>query len=127
MEQSSSINCIVRLKLCKRDFGAINNDNTVKSILIYVGTLVVVCLHSLPWNQTTPFGYVGEACFVIATAEAFLFGNGSTFLLFISLCIHHHAFYSMYKHLISKYNHNGNNAAEIFLRDLTRFNISIKE
>lgn len=84
-------------------------------------------LYSLPWNQNTPFGYVGESSFVIASAEAFCIGNGSTFLLFISICIHHHAFYKIYKYSINKCKNNGNHCDEKLLCNLIRFHISIKE
>lgn len=49
-------------------------------------------------------------------------------LFFVSICLHHRAFYRMFKHWIDKRNRQQrNDSDEMFLCDLIRFHIMVKE
>lgn len=83
--------------------------------------------YSLPWNQQTLLGYFGEICFSILMGESFLLFN-SLILLFISISLHHQAFYKRFKHSLREIERPGekrNN--ERFLCELVRFHITIRE
>lgn len=59
-----------------------------------------------------------------------MIANGTILLLFISMCLHHRAFYKMMKNSIDKLNQKSNDEIrcdEKFLRDLIQFHISSKE
>ncbi|XP_055309901.1 odorant receptor 47a-like [Sitodiplosis mosellana] len=56
----------------------------------------------LPWNQYTPLGYVGETIFSVLTCEAYLIVNGAIMFLFISLAVHHEAFYKIFRLSVRK-------------------------
>lgn len=85
-------------------------------------------LYSLPWDQTKPLGYMGEALFFNAAGQAYTISNGVFLILFISMCIYHRVFYDMFSHSIDKWNHrNKNHCPDKILRHLIRFHISIKE
>lgn len=58
--------------------------------------------HSLPWNQTSALGYLGEVATSTASGQGYLILNGSTMVLFISICLHHRTFYKMFHHIIQK-------------------------
>lgn len=86
------------------------------------------CNFSLPWNQSTPMGYVGELCFSIWVGFGYFFANGAFLLLFISMCLHHQAFYGMFRHLVEKLKRPKKNRCDAqFLCDLVRFYISKRE
>lgn len=52
---------------------------------------------SLPWNQQTPFGCFWEIVYHIVVGEVYLFLNGTFLLFFVSLCLHHRAFYERFQ------------------------------
>lgn len=78
---------------------------------------------SLPWNQDTYIGYLAEIIISNLSAYGFFILNGTSLLLFVSLCIHHRAFSKMFKHKIN----NSEKCDAILLSDLIRFHISAKE
>lgn len=57
---------------------------------------------SLPWNQTTPLGYLGETLFIIAMAENVFVTCGTITMLFLFINLHHQAFYQMFRHILSR-------------------------
>lgn len=80
----------------------------------------------LPWDQTTPLGYMGEICFVILTGACFMI-CGSFILLFISLCLHHRTFYTMIQHFVTEFDDLQEKHSENeILCNLIRFHISAK-
>lgn len=80
----------------------------------------------LPWNQNTLSGYFSEIFFDILTGEAFL-TSGSFILFFISLCLHHQAFYFVFQHLVRKLGKMSEKRNdEDTLRKMIRFHISVK-
>lgn len=115
------MNCIGHSKQCNL---VVHNQNSANFSL----NSLIFCVCSLPWNQSAPLGYAGEAGFVVATAEAFFIANGATFVLFISICLHHHAFYKIFSHTIDKCKNNkAKHCDSRFFSDLIRFQISIKK
>lgn len=81
--------------------------------------------HSLPWDQTTAIGYIGEVCFQIMMGEGYLFSNGALLLLLISMCWHHQAFYKMFRHFVCEIDSKEKNA-KLKLCELVRFHILVR-
>ena len=88
---------------------------------------------SLPWNQTTWYGYFGELITITGVGNVY---SGITFVLlifFVAICLHHQAFYKMFKMWIDAQNeqqqekNRDNRSDEQFLCDLIRLHISVKE
>lgn len=83
---------------------------------------------SVPWNQSTPVGYVEEMCFSIPISFGYFFVSGTFSLLFISICVHHQAFYEMFKLSVNKLKRSNVRRCDAkFLRDSIRFHILVKE
>lgn len=85
---------------------------------------------SLPWNQTTFLGYIGELSLNFPIIAGYWVVNGTFLLLFIAICQHHQAFYKIFKHSVNKLNQidNGSNhSSSRSLCDLMRFHLSIVE
>lgn len=87
---------------------------------------------SLPWNQTTFYGYCGELGLVATDTTGFMLVNGGLLLLFISICMHHRAFSNIFKNAIAKSNKsigvtNAKQCNARFLHDLIEFHISAKK
>ncbi|XP_031626227.1 uncharacterized protein LOC116342669 [Contarinia nasturtii] len=81
----------------------------------------------LPWNQTTPLGYCGEIFVVVLFAVSYFVIHGVSFLIFISMCFHHEAFYEMFQHKMRKLNHPDENGNERkLLCKIIQFQISIR-
>lgn len=57
----------------------------------------------MPWNQTTPFGYVWGSLFSITAGTSYFIINGAVLLIFVSICLHHQAFYEMFLHSINEF------------------------
>lgn len=78
-------------------------------------------------------GYFGEIIQTLIAAEIFLLVNGVPLVLFISICIHHQAFYKIFKHMIDEWNARQKNQSadkdvEKFLAyDLIHFHILVKK
>lgn len=88
---------------------------------------LVFYFDSLLWNQKTPLGYFGYACFSLLTSNAFLFITGPILVLFISMYLHHEAFFKMFSHSLRQLNtpdKNVNDQNEI--RKLLQFHNSLK-
>lgn len=82
---------------------------------------------SFPWNQKTFFGYLGEVLLSSTIGNIYVFCNGTLILLFISVCLHHQAFYKRHRYLVNRLqyiNHSWKNK-ETF-HDLIQFHISVK-
>lgn len=77
---------------------------------------------SLPWNRTTPIGYLVYGCSFVAVIEGYFLANGALLILFVSICVHHEAFYEQFQYVIGKLDKDDakrNN--ERVLCDLIRF------
>lgn len=59
--------------------------------------------YSLPWNQTTAFGYFGEMFFVTFNLELFWAVGGQVLLLFIFLCENNFVFAAMFVDFITEF------------------------
>lgn len=83
-------------------------------------------VRSLPWNQDTFFGYVGEILYSLFGGGAFLFVNGSLLLLFISIYFHHVAFAEIFRRSL-KQKTDENKIDNEFLCKLIQFNITVRK
>ena len=73
-------------------------------------------------------GYFGDLWFTALAGFGYLIVDGAFLLLFISICMHHQAFFKMFEHTIDKTNESdGNRCDAKFLRDLIRFHTYAKE
>lgn len=85
--------------------------------------------YSLPWNQDTLVGYIGEIAYCCFVGEAYILSNGVILLLFVSICLHHKAFYQMYENAVIKlteFDKNQNIHEYNNICDLVRFHVTIK-
>lgn len=77
-------------------------------------------------------GYVAEITSIVLLMLSYMIANGTILLFYVSLCLHHRAFYEMVKHSIVKSNQQSddgvydNRCGGIFLHDLIQFHMSIK-
>lgn len=84
--------------------------------------------HSLPWDQTTPFGYFMEMCVSLPFGAAYYIINGTLLILFVSICLHHQAFYEMFSYSVNSLQVvHGHHIKKKILNDLVRFHIAVKE
>ena len=82
----------------------------------------------MPWNQETPLGYFFEICISLICMESYLIDNGAFLLLFISICLHHWAFYKMFqKSLKALDRHDNIRKTKEHIHHLVEFYILIKE
>lgn len=63
-----------------------------------------IILFSLPWDQHTLIGYIGEVVFTIIFGGAFFICNGAYLIFFISICWHLKALSKMFQHSAQKLN-----------------------
>lgn len=71
-------------------------------------------IDSLPWNQKTPIGYVGQNGLSCIICGVYFFINGAVLMLFVSLTWILQSFTKMYRLTVKKYNNpsqNRNNEA----------------
>ncbi|XP_055306184.1 odorant receptor 85b-like [Sitodiplosis mosellana] len=81
----------------------------------------------LPWDQTTLFGYFSEIIYNILISEAYMLYNGAVLIPFISICLHHWAFYKIFCHLLRYLDrHDENRNDKEFVCDIIDFHNSIK-
>lgn len=79
---------------------------------------------SLPWSHETLTGYFAEVLYSTISAESFLCFNGAILMLFISMCMHHAAFYDIYHNYVQKLNSDVRKMEPIFR--IIRFHIKVK-
>lgn len=81
----------------------------------------------LPWNQQTIQGYTAMTFLSIFFGHVNLTLNGATLVLFISLCLHHRAFYRIFDSIAMKLEKPDKfrNVPDI-LNEMVRFHISVK-
>lgn len=83
---------------------------------------------SLPWDQSTLFGYSLEICFNIFVSEAYLLVNGALLLQFISICLHHRTFQEIFQNEARKLDHRDKNRNDAeHLRNMICFHIAAKK
>lgn len=82
---------------------------------------------SLPWNQESFFGYVGEIFVDVIICGTFVILYGQFSLLFISLCIHFFTFNEMFASFVKEVDNSADemNKTEL-IRKLIEFHIDIK-
>lgn len=76
------------------------------SINTHVQINRLIFSYRLPWDNSTLIGFVAEICSILNCYHSYNIVNGSTMLLFISICLHHQAFFKMVQHSISKIDRN---------------------
>lgn len=91
-------------------------------------------LLSLPWDQSSVVGYLGEVFHITIATKVYLIVNGVPLMLFISICTQHRAFYPIFKHSIDKWNARDkiqqiqhHRDGKKFICGLIRFHLSVKE
>lgn len=57
----------------------------------------------MPWDLTTPIGYICGSLFSITAGTSYFIINGTVLLIFVSIGLHHQAFYEMFLHLINEF------------------------
>lgn len=102
--------------------------NNFNFIILSIKCSFIHEIYSFPWDQSTFAGYVAEIAFAINVSEAFLITNGTLLLLFMSICLHHQAFYEMFHHSVRKLDQMDKDriGAEL-ARNLICFHIKAKE
>lgn len=100
-------------------------------VMIWNMTRIFNINFSLPWNQSTILGYFGEIFFVVASCDMGLLVNATTLIIFISICLHLCAFYTLFKYMIVDWNHCHPNRLQKrqkrFFCNLVRFHISVEK
>lgn len=88
----------------------------------------MIVYSSLPWNQKTLLGYFFATCYIAICLQSSLIVNGAILLLFISICIYHHAFYNIFNETTIKLNicKKDQEVKQIF-DDLIHFRILVQE
>lgn len=85
-------------------------------------------LHSLPWDQTTPLGYIGKFIYSEVVTQAYLLGNSAFLLLFIFICWNYRGFFEVIRNFVDRLNHpDVNQINQKLLKQLVEFHVSIKE
>lgn len=85
-----------------------------KTVLLYI-------------DQDTFAGYIAEIVYCCFGGEAYILSNGVILLLFVSICLHHKAFYQMFKHAAIKFDEPDKNRNDHeYICDLIRFHVKIK-
>lgn len=83
---------------------------------------------SLPWNQSTYIGYVGEILYLIPCCWGVVLTNGAIMVTFISISIFHQTFYEIFECLLSTLNHNDKSTpAEMIIENSIRFRITTEK
>lgn len=82
----------------------------------------------MPWNQSTFLGYIAEQNLMCFFGGTYMVGDGVVLLLFVSICMHHQAFYEMFEFSINEWNQlDANPNDDQFILDQIRFHISVKK
>lgn len=82
---------------------------------------------SLPWNQASIFGYMGEIIADIFIFNFVMFVGVQLFLLFISLCVHFIAFNEMFASFVTELDNKTQNQSKVhIIRKLIEFHMDIK-
>lgn len=83
--------------------------------------------HSLPWNQRTPLGYLGEIIFSIINMEAFLIVSAEVILIFIFMCKNNFIFTAMFVDFIEEFDraHKRREKNDV-IRKLVQFHNNVK-
>lgn len=89
---------------------------------------ILFILNRLPWNQQTAYGYFWEICFSILASLHFLISNAAVLIFFISMCLHHRAFYQIFQQSVGKleYCDKYRNDSK-FICELVRYFVLVKE
>lgn len=107
------------------------STNLISCFIAVVFFLLSFHSFRLPWSQVTIFGYFSELILITIMCAVYSIINGVILLLFISICIHHRAFYQIIRHLVIKWNElNGNhcdNNDQKSICELIRLHILFKE
>lgn len=86
-------------------------------------------IHRFPWNQATMLSYIVDILIFHNIASVSYFTtSASLILLFVSICLHHSAFYKRLQYTLdeSKTLKNHQNMDKI-IRNVIEFHISVKE
>lgn len=82
----------------------------------------------LPWDQQAVFGFLGEMFYILAVALAYYFANGTFLVLLVSICMHHRAFYKMFKMFVRELDElDSARRQEEMLCHVIHFHVTVKE
>lgn len=126
-EVSTETNFSRRIDWCEWKFQLVFKK-IWRKIRIKINFIHFCSPRSLPWDQRTPLGYFSELIFSNLYAASYLISNGTLFLLFISICLHHLAFYEIVQYSLDKLDRldgNRNEEMKVFY-DLIQFHILVK-
>lgn len=86
------------------------------------------CTYRLPWDTKTLPGYIAEICVEAIVSVYFMIASFTPIVLFISINLHHQAFYKMVQHSIGELDSSDRNQNDQqLLCELIRFHMSAKE
>lgn len=86
------------------------------------------CNCRLPWNQQTVIGFLGDLLVTIGAGSFYLLYNGIFVALFVSICLHHRAFYRMYECLVQRLDEPDNSRSDQeILREIVDLQVLTKE
>lgn len=90
--------------------------------------ICVYFLRSLPWDQQNAIGYFCKMVFDFLVGETYLIVNGGVLLLFVSISMHHRAFYNIFEHSLRQLGDPNRSRNDVeLLRHLINFHILVKE
>lgn len=82
---------------------------------------------SLPWNQESFIGYIGEILVDILLCCTFISVGGQFFLIFIALCVHFFTFNEMFASFVNELDRSTEDTKKTALiRKLIEFHVDIK-
>lgn len=78
----------------------------------------------MPWNQSTPLGYVGELITVSSSATSYYIVVGILLISLISICWHHVAFFEIFERELHEFDRTDNSPNHLF--ELIQFHTAIR-
>lgn len=122
--------CFILINVCKLKIGHISWYLVAQKAVctVHIGIKFLPFNHSrMPWNQKTPLGYFFEIVASVFAGGSYFITTGALLVMFISICLHHQAFYQMFVHALDELDHlaKGPNV-EKHLCELIRFHTSIR-
>lgn len=83
-------------------------------------------MYSLPWDQKTFNGYLGEMLYSAMAGVFYMLVNGAFLFLFVSMCSHHQAFYKICQHSLRRFNDEKPSNEKLFLAIFVRRHIMVR-
>lgn len=125
------ITFIIRTRL--QDYVSKNQNESYFTITIFYVIIIPISLYlfgvyfpSMPWDRSYYLGYLGEICYVLCGGVTYILSTGALLLSFISLCLHHRAFFRIFQYFINRMNDPNQNHG-LFFTDFFKFHNVVKE